>query len=342
MPKIAITKLLKTEPLVHEPCPVTLQISLAPGDHRLAERLLSHQVEFWRKGVDEILLTIDTQRSRGRFGDDWNAGLQRILEVAHHIPGARVLEVDYSPATRQAVADKFFSGDAIPLKDCRGGPYYAYFFGLYSARHDVVLHTDSDIFFGGNGLDWLNTAISLYTEQTDLLFVAPHPGPPAPDGRLKQLASSPKKLAGIDGHIFCEMSTRVFLYSYKRFRERLGSLQPHPPAFRARLLAWLDGHPRAQLPEKLFTEAMYRHSLKRFDFAGPAPGCWSLHPPYRTEDFFQKIPSLLSRIQKSDLPNAQLGDHDFNSSLVDWSEAIERMAQRRWWHRLRQRLSTAK
>ena len=318
--------------------PVTLQISLAPGDHRLAAELLQHQTEFWRHGVNEILLSIDTRRSRGRFGENWKMGRRRILEIAAKIPGARVLEVDYSREARHSVSDEFFAGASVPSKDWRGGPYYAYFFGLHAARHDLVLHTDSDMFFGGNALRWLESALPLYAEQPDLLFIAPHPGPPAPDARLKQLTALREEIGGIEGHRFTDMSTRLFLFSRARFRERITALQPRPPTTRrARTLALLDGHPAQELPENLFSEAMTRHGLKRFDFAGPAPGCWSLHPPYRSADFYEKLPALISRIERGDLPADQLGDHDFNASLVDWSKAITHMKTRRWYHRLFQR-----
>ena len=318
--------------------PVTLQISLAPGDHRLATELLKHQTVFWRRGVNEILLTIDTRRSRGRFGENWREGRRRILEIAAKISAARVLEVDYSREARHSVSDEFFAGAPIPSKDCRGGPYYAYFFGFHAARHDLVLHADSDMFFGGDGLRWIESALTLYAEQPDLLFVAPLPGPPAPDARLKQLNALREKIGGIDGHRFNDMSTRLFLFSRARFRERLIALQPRPPATgRARVLALLDGHPAQELPENIFSEAMTRHGLKRFDFAGPAPGCWSLHPPYRSADFYEKLPGLISRVERADLPAGQLGDHDINDSLVDWTEAVTRMKTRRWYHRLLQR-----
>jgi len=318
--------------------PVTLQISLAPGDHRLAERLLAHQTAFWKRGVQEILLTIDTRRSRGRFGEQWETGRQRILEIARQIPDARVLEVDYSPAAQQAVAKAFFNGARVPVKDCRGGPYYAYFFGLHATRNDLVLHADSDLFFGGDGLRWLEAALPLYNAQPELLFIAPLPGPPSPDGRLTQLSGVRQTLIGHDGFRFHDMSTRLFFFSRDRFRERLRALKPRPPAIRARLLALLEGHPATELPEKLFATAMADHGLQRFDFAGPAPGCWSLHPPYRCEDFYKKLPQLIARIENADIPVGQLGDHDFNASLVNWNEAIDRMARRRWWHRLRDRL----
>src|SRR4051812_22990821 len=76
--------------------PVTLQISLAPSDHRLAGELLPHQIRTWRSQVEEVLLTVDLHRSRGRFADDWEAGRDRIMALIHSIPEARVLTVDDS------------------------------------------------------------------------------------------------------------------------------------------------------------------------------------------------------------------------------------------------------
>ena len=321
----------------NDPLPVTLQINLEPADHRLAKGLLAHQVKFWQRGVAEVLLTVDIRPKSGEFDDKWRAARHRILDIANSIPGARVLEVEYSREARHAISDEFFGDVRVPSKDWRGGPYFAYFFGLHAARHDWVLHADPDMFFGGDGPRWLETALPLYDNHPDLLFAAPLPGPPSPDGRLKQPGATRTTLDGIDGYEVAAMSTRVFLFSRTRFRQRITALRPRSPALRSRLSASLDGFPAQELPEHLLTEAMQRARLKRFDFAGPTPGCWTLHPPYRSEDFYQKIPELLARIEKFDLPAAQLGDHDFNESLVDWSEALVRMSRRRWWHRLRDR-----
>lgn len=318
--------------------PTTLQISLAPSDYRLAEALLPHQVDAWRAQVEEILLTVDTHRSRGRFGEDWETGRNRILQLAHGIRGARVLEVDYSVEAQNRVSQAFFGGAPVPAKDCRGGPYYAYFFGLYSARHDWVLHCDADLFFGGRSPTWLAEAIEFYEGNTDVLFVAPHPGPPAPDAKLRQLQGKRRDVHLNPGYLFPEMSTRVFLFQRERFRQSVGALQPRPPAARARVLAYLDGNPPQELPEKLITEAMRRQGLCRIDFLGTMPGCWSLHPPYRCADFYAKLPVLVAQVEHGEIPADQLGDHDINDSLVDWSEARARMGQRRWWRRLAERV----
>ena len=50
---------------------VTLQISLAPSDYKHAIHLLPHQIKIFYNQVDEILLTYDTHKSKGRFGLNW-------------------------------------------------------------------------------------------------------------------------------------------------------------------------------------------------------------------------------------------------------------------------------
>jgi len=41
-------------------------------------------------------------------------------------------------------------------------------------------------------------------------------------------------------------------------------------------------------------------------------------------------------VEAGDMPLEQLGFHDVCDQLVDWSEGRQRLAQRRWWRRLRE------
>jgi hypothetical protein len=312
----------------------TLQINLSPSDWRHSRYLLPHQVRTWRGQVAEIILTIDLHRSAGRFAADWEAGRDNILALARSIDGVRVLEVDYGRQAQARVSSEFFGGAPVPAKDFRGGPYYAYFFGLNSAAHDLVLHSDADIFFGGGSQTWMAEAAALLSRRQDVLVTAPLPGPPAPDGRLRQLHSSL-----VDGephtHRLEEMSTRVFLLDRARFRSSIGALTPRaPPVLRQRIKALVEGNPQADLPEHILSGQMRTHGLSRCDFLGSSPGMWTLHPPYRCADFYSKLPSLISRVEAGEVPEAQRGDHDINSSLVDWSEATAALASNRWWRRL--------
>ena len=314
------------------PPPVTLQISLAPSDHEHALVLLPHQIRAWREEVAEILLTVDFHRSPGRFSARWEAGKDKILPLARSVPGARVVEVDYSPTSSARVADAFFGGVGVPAKDFRGGPFYSYFFGLHAAAHDRVLHIDSDMFFGGPTSGWMETALERMERRPEILVAAPLPGPPAPDHSLRQLRG--RRAASPDPAFdFEEMSTRIFLVDRRRFRADFGMLSPRRPALRDCVKALVEGNPPADLPEHLFTRRMREKGLVRHEFAGP--GKWHLHPPYRCADFYARLPELVRRCETGDLPAGQLGDHDINDSLVNWNEARERLRRDRWWRRTR-------
>jgi hypothetical protein len=314
--------------------PVTLQINLSPGDWRHARFVLPHQMRAWRNQVSEVLLVIDLHRSSGRFAAGWDEGREGILALARSVRGARVELVDYGEAARARVSSEFFGNAAVPEKDFRGGPYYAYFFGLNSASHSHVFHVDSDIFFGGGSQHWIDEATGRYSSHSNILVMAPLPGPPARDGRLRHLRGTPEPDAE-HAHCFEEMSTRLFLIDRVRFRSVIGGLVPlPPPSLRSRVKALVERNPSADLPEHLISGAMRKHGLLRRDFLGSAPGMWSLHPPYRCADFYSKLPDLIAKIEAGDIPDAQRGDHDINGSLVDWSEAVTRLAQNRWWRRL--------
>ena len=313
--------------------PVTLQISLAPSDYAHARELLAHQTRVWRGQVAEILLTIDTHRSSGRFSAKWEEGREKIIPLAKSIEGARVVNIDYGADAQARVAAEFFGGRPVPAKDFRGGPYYSYFFALNAASHDHVLHADSDMFFGGLSPTWLDEALADQAAHPEVLFSAPLPGPPASDGRLHSQQAVP--IPGrAHAHDFDTISTRLFLMSRSRFRAAVGALRPRHPSFRNTLKALIEKNPAQDLPEHLFTGALRAKNLVRREFLGASPGMWHLHPPYRCADFYAKLPALIARCETGEIPDAQRGEHDFNASLVDWSEPVAALKKNRWWHRL--------
>jgi len=317
--------------------PVTLQISLAPSDYRHAQHLLPHQVRAWRGQFAELLLTVDFHRSSGRFSERWEEGRDRLLPFAQSLPGARVVTVDYGAEAQAKVAAEFFGGRRVPAKDFRGGPYYSYFFALAEARHDYVLHADSDMFFGGGSTTWLAEATAHMAAHPAVLFTAPRSGPPPIDVIPPRPSAAPEPSAFVVQN-FDTMSTRLFLLSRRHFAATIGALAPRrPPAWRDRIKARVEGNPPEDLPEHLFTSEMRARGLVRREFLGAAPGRWSLHPPYRCADFYERLPELVRRVETDDIPPAQRGDHDLNASMVDWSEALTALAHNRWWKRLLRR-----
>jgi hypothetical protein len=316
---------------------VTLQVSLAPTDYPHARLILPHQLAQWARQVDEILLVVDLHQSRGsRFATAWAERKplldQLIAECCAQHPHARAITVDYGRDAETRVARRFFGGQPVPTKDLRGGPFYSYFFALDAATHDLVLHTDSDMLFGGGSPRWIDDARALLAADETILCCAPLPGPPTTDGHLVSQRAARYPAPWL-AYRFQHVSTRIFALDRTRFASRIGALEPTRPNLRGRLRAALQRTPAYDLPENILSRAMQRHSLSRVDLLGAAPGMWSLHPPHRSALFYDQLPDLIARVESGDMPDAQRGCYDVNDSLVDWSSARAALAARPWWQR---------
>jgi hypothetical protein len=317
------------------PMPVTLQVSLAPTDLRTARHVVPHQLRQWAAQVDEILFTVDLHRSPSSPVEPWRRqlpGLRRLIEEwCAMYPHARWAEVDYRPGTMTEIAAAFFGGQPVPAKDYRGAAFYAYFYGLFAARHDHVLHTDSDMLYGGGSPQWLAEALTLLDECPKVLACNPLPGPPTRDGTLRSQALQPFPYRS-PAFQAAHLSTRVFLLNRNHFRQRVGALRLGPPRRYDAVRALIDGNPPNRSPEAIVTQAMVRRGLIRIDFLGEVPGMWAIHPPYRSERFYQRLPSLVQEIEAGEVPEAQRGCHDINDSLVDWTGAQRSLAKRVGYH----------
>lgn len=312
---------------------VSLQINLAPGDYLHARHVLPHQLKKLAGQVDEILLIVDSRPSKGRFAAGWHEYRETLnnflIEEVQAVFDVKIIPVDYSDTTRQAVAQYFFGNLFIPEKDFRGGPFYAYFFGLYMASHDLIFHLDSDILLGGGSPSWISEAVSLLANHPNCFIVSPLPGPPHAEDILidqqiiQKIGRYSWQLGG--------MSTRLFMMD--RIKIHAHKLSLVKPGIRNQLKALAEGNPNADLPEHLLNAYLLKHQLKRIDFLGSGKGLWSLHPPYRSRQFYNELPELLIKIDTGDLPLKQCGYYDIIDELVDWTEAKQQLQQNRWWKR---------
>lgn len=340
-------------PAVSPAAGVTLEITCAPTDLPHAEHILPHQLRRWAGQVDDIQFTFDLHQSRGRFGaaaQERLPGMRRLLaELCDEHPHAHVEEVDYSPETVAAVARQFFGAASMPPKNHYGGPLYSYFYGPHVARHDHILHVDSDMLFGGGSQTWTREAVASMEERSDLVLCSPWPGPPTADGTIPPevlarhtgVGSEPTAEPG-DGLAawFSGFTTRLYLMHRPRFLERLGPLPLERPRARSRARGFLEGHPPWEVPETTITRQMHRRQIRRLDFLGTEPGMWSLHPALRSELFYAELPGLVERVEAGDLPAAQLGDFDVNDSMIDWTSAREAVRRQTWWRRMPRTVSS--
>ena len=312
---------------------ISLQINLAPGDYLHARYTLKHQLDILSEQVDEVILTIDTRPGKGRFAEGWesykellNKFLAKEIETSYAV---KIVPVDYSASTKKKVAMHFFGQDNIPDKDFRGGPFYAYFFGMYSAANDIVFHLDSDMFLGGGSQTWITEALWFYKSDPAYFVISPLPGPPHDAGIIKG-QDVVDKIAPYTWQL-CGMSTRIFLVDKSRFIK--DKLVLTKPSLRNQVKAIVEGNHNVNLPEHLLSAFIRKHNLKRVDFLGTGTGLWSLHPPYRTSAFYEDLPNLLNRIYSNDLPKEQQGFYDIIDEVCNWSEAREGIKSNRWWKR---------
>ena len=329
--------------------PVTVEITLSPVDVRHAVHVLPHQLRQWAGQVDDVQLTVNLRRNTGRYeGSDHHVVALRSLlaDVSRTYPNVRVAEVDYSLAATEEVSERFFGGRPLPVNNHDGGPLYSYFWAWHAARNDVVFHMDSDMLFGGGSQTWITEAVKELDQRPDVLCAAPLPGPPTADGSLPDHiipkhspgGRTPQRVPEDPaGYLFHGCSTRVIMFNREQLVSRLGPLPLERPRLRSQLRARLEGHPPVELPEKTITRLMNRSGLRRFDFLGDAPGMWSLHPPLRSEIFYQELGQLVERVEAGDMPEGQLGDFDVNDTLIDWSTARQALQRRAGWRRVARR-----
>jgi hypothetical protein len=330
---------------------IAVQINMYPMDYRHVEQLLEHQIRVWGPMVDHIVVTVDTHRSRsGRYRgsnfDQYMTDLRALLaRFGERYPQLRTVLVDYSPAARKEVAQAFFGLDDIPVKAWDGGPFYAYFFGLLHADARYVVHFDGDMLFGGGSSTWVEEALALFAARPDTLFVGPFPGPARSDGAVRGHSGehAPVDVAGGPAYRFKEVSTRIFMIDLQRLRDTLGVLPLLPPRFLKRCKSRLLGNPPdAREAEVILGDVLKANHLWRIDFLGQAPGMWSLHPPYRSEAFYQRLPELIATVERGDVPEAQRGDYDMNDSMIDWSEARARgRRHKRLWRLFKDRVGVS-
>ena len=243
----------------------------------------------------------------------------------------RIVTVDYSQEIVNQVGDFFFGCDFVPKKDYRGGPFYAYFYGLFNCRNDYVLHLDSDMFLGGRSPSWLNEAVKLLSSNKCLLTCSPLPGPPHPQDLIVGQPTA-VRVAGPYKFMFNDMSTRIFFINKDIFNFQKLTLRH--PRWGKRFKALLQGNDSYDLPERLISSFMRSKGLGRVDFLGEGKGMWSLHPPYRTLSFYSLIPAILEKIKCEDLPSSQYGFYDIVDELCDWREAREKIKSNSWWKKI--------
>lgn len=298
---------------------VSLQINLSPSDYALCRNLLPYQIDFFYELVGEVVLTIESKKSKGkRFGSNFEKNKEKLYayleELRQKHPKIRLVPVDYSNATKKKVSKMFFaSAEQIPDKDFRGGPFYCYFFGMYSCNYQKILHLDGDMILGGDAQHWLAGAKKLLKDPS-VAFVLPLSGPPTTDFNIKQ-----PFLERINRYTysFDRFTTRVFLTDFDKLTKQKLGLKLIKPTIRKSIRALIQRN-YWEMPEVLISENLRKANLFRIDYWGEndLQGCFSLHPVHKPDSFIADLPHLLKQIMDNNIPDAQKGHYDIQGEVM--------------------------
>lgn len=300
---------------------ISLQINLSPSDFLLCKSLLPYQIEFFYEQVDEVVLTIETKKSNGkRFGSNFEENEENLYAFLKTLvlgyPKIRIVPVDYGKASKIQVSKAFFSNTkSIPDKDFRGGPFYCYFFGMFSCNYQKILHLDCDMILGGEAKYWLKGAIELL-KNPSVSFVLPLPGPPSYDFTIKQAFH---ERINRFTYSFDHFTSRVFLTDFDKLTAQKLRLKFIKPSLRKYLRALIQRN-FWELPEMLITDVMRETNMKRLDYWGEndMQGCFSLHPLQKTNAFLLSLPHILNQIKINNIPEDQKGFYNIKDEVF-WS-----------------------
>jgi hypothetical protein len=304
---------------------ISLQINVSAADLEVCKRILQRQITFWYEELDEIIITVESKKSYGKFAKDFDKNSEDLIALLEKYksayPKLRYHFVDYSQQRHTTLAKLFFDTTSMPEKDYRGCAFYSYLDGLAVCKNKYIIHLDSDMLIGGTPNAWLQNAVDLLNSDKTYLVVNPLAGPPAPDFDIKQ--SYVKKTGKYD-FVFDKMSTRIFLIDMEKLSVHKTTLKKVPPTPRYIKNAIKNNFTRGYMAlEDLFSVMMRQRGFVRIDTLGQDENhiAYSLHPLVKPDHYIQAIPDLLKKIDADDIPDAQRGNYNIHNDFFDFQTA---------------------
>lgn len=309
---------------------VTLQINCSPLDFPRIIHLLPHQLKTFFNQCSEHLIVVDLKKSKSKksSGERWDRNIQPLIDFLSTLkvkiyPELRIEMVDYSEHTRKLMSTTIMKYGIIPDKDYSGGPFYSYYYGMYRAKNDYVLHIDADMMFGGGYQKWVTEAVEILERDATIFSCSPIAGPPLLT--QDQLPSFYRRKFNPIGkyhfpssYLYNHFSTRTFLINKNSIYKKVSVQLPNLDHFIKALLR--DASPY-RYPEGTISEMIKRRKLYRLDYYGCDSGLWCLHP--NGDPILNVVlPKVLSLIENNQFPDSQRGLCDVHDNLLLMAEQL--------------------
>ena len=296
---------------------ITLSILAAKTDVLWINQMLNHICGAHREYVDKILVFVDSAPLGPVFLKRPGIGnLNQLIEILRKIKSEGliddIIEINYNKKVRKQIYKKYFGYDLGVTHSFRGCPVYGSIYAIENTETDYVLHFDSDMLFHcSHNKNWLKEAINLLLNNPDIMFVAPHPGPPRQDGELQQHGL---KYSKKDTYFrFDDFSSRIYFLSKKKL-EKILPIIPQYISWKRKLFQFLTGKSALRPWEINITYQIKAKKYIRADLRNPE--AWTIHTPDHGPDFVKNLPAIIQKVEAGWFPESQAGDYDL--ILKDW------------------------
>jgi hypothetical protein len=294
----------------------SLSILVARTDIPFMLQTIPHLVKSCGFPFQERVLFVETAPLSGVFRDRPGVGtLEQLRDCCDRLlrEGVvdRVVDIDYSEATRQRIYRKHFGRDVRFTHDYRGASVFGFIYSLEALSGDHVLHFDSDMLLHQQDHDWISEGMTLLRSCPDVMFVSPLSGAPRKDGTLHQRQVSythdPRGF-----YAFKVFTSRKFLVRRDRLEQML-PIQPSWVSWKRKLLGRVTGKSSLNVWEIMMSDALQSSKYIRADLSSPQ--AWTLHTPDHGMAFVEALPDVIQRIETGHYPPDQAGDYDLRLDL---------------------------
>ncbi len=296
---------------------IALSLMVARTDVLWIKPMLKHICKAHRSIVSKIEIFVDTAPLGPSFKNRPGVGtMEELYKILNEVKDEgyfdEIKEISYKPSLRKEIYRRHFGYDLGVTQDFRGYPTYGSIYALENTGSDLVVHFDSDmLFYQKAGTNWIQEALELLESTEEVMFVAPHPGPPREDGMLEQ--------RGLEYHRensffkFKKFSSRIFLFSNTKFQQLL-PMRPLGISWKRLLWQRISGQ-SAFLPwETSVSQALQKSKFIRADLCNN--DYWTLHTPDHGPEFVKNLPDIIRKVESGWFPKSQAGDYDM--ILKEW------------------------
>lgn len=297
----------------------SLSILVARTDIPFMMQTIPHLVKSCQFDFLERILFVETAPLSGVFRNRPGVGtLEELRDCCERLLKTgvvdRVVDIDYSEATRKQIYKKHFGQDVQFTHDYRGASVFGFIYSLEATQGDYILHFDSDMLLHQQAShNWITEGIALLKSCPDVMFVSPLSGSPSQDGSLKQRGITYQRdPRGF--YAFKAFTSRKFLVDRRRLEQML-PIRPDWVSWKRKAISAVTGKSALNVWEIMMSSALQASDYLRADLGSPS--AWTLHTPDHGTAFVQALPQVIKRIEDGDYPSGQAGDYDLQLNL--WS-----------------------